>query len=128
MINALKNKLVYTAEEVSFKDSNITFYRDRIKELNQNMDNRDYLISHLKVREKDLENKLKLEYSPQGSDRIELSDKKDYDTSSLENPAKHSSTIDKTICSKISAGAPGQKSAEQNITSAIPSIAVLRVG
>jgi uncharacterized coiled-coil protein SlyX len=124
---------VYTAGEVSFKDSNIAFYRDTIKELNQNMDNRDYLISRLKAREKDLKDKLErleLEHSSQEPNRTESSDKvqNDHDTSPLENPAKHSGTIDKTTCSKISAEAPSQKSAEQNITSAVPSIAILGAG
>ena len=133
MIKSLENKLVYTAGEVSFKDSNIAFYRDTIKELNQNMDNRDYLISRLKAREKDLKDKLErleLEHSSQEPNRTESSDKvqNDHDTSPLENPAKHGSTIDKTTCSKISAEAPGPKSAEQNITSAVPSIAILGAG
>src|ERR1044072_1635735 len=133
MIKSLENKLVYTAGEVSFKDSNIAFYRDTIKELNQNMDNRDYLISRLKAREKDLKDKLErleLEHSSQEPNRTESSDKvqNDHDTSSLENPAKHGGTIDKTTCSKISAEASNPKSAEQNITLAVPSIAILGAG
>ena len=129
-INALENKLAYTAKEVSLKDSDIAVYRDRIEELNQNVDNRDYLISRLKAREKDLEDKLErleLEHPSQEPSRTESSDKvqNDHDTSPLENPVKHGGTIDKTTCSKISAEAPSQKSAEQNITSAVPSIAIL---
>src|ERR1043165_3048971 len=132
-INALENKLAYTAKEVSLKDSDIAVYRDRIEELNQNMDNRDYLISRLKAREKDLKDKLEcleLEHSSQEPNRTESSDKvqNDHDTNLLENPAKHGGTIDETTCSKISAEAPSQKLAKQNITSAVPSIAILGAG
>ena len=71
-----------------------------------------------------------MEHSSQEPNRTESSDKvqNDHDTSPLKNPAKHGGTIDKTTCSKISAEAPSQKSAEQNITSAVPSIAILGAG
>jgi hypothetical protein len=130
MINALEKRLVYTAEEVSLKDSNIAIYRERIKELNQNMDNRDYLIFRLKDREKDLEDKLKLKRLSQGPNRAESSDKvqKNYDANSLENPAKHGGITDETTCSKNLAALSNQKLAEQNITSAVPSIAILGAG
>jgi myosin heavy subunit len=74
--------------------------------------------------------RLKLEHSSQGPNRTESSDKvqNDHDASPLKNPAKHDSTIDETTCSKISAEASSQKSAEQNITSAVPSIAILGAG
>ena len=88
------------------------------------------LIFPLRARVNKLEDKferLELEHSSQEPNRTESSDKvqNDHDTSPLENPVKHGSTIDKTTCSKISAGASDQKSAEQNITLAVSSIAVL---
>src|SRR5436190_13957553 len=125
MINALENKSVYTAQKVSLKDSDIASYKAKLKDQQESA---GLLIFSLKARVKELKDKL--ECSSQGSDRTESSDKvqNDHDASLLENPAKHGGTIDKTTCSKISAGAPGQKSAEQNITSAVPSIAVLGAG
>ena len=123
MINALENRLVYTAQKVSLKDSDIASYKAKLKDQQECA---GLLIFPLRARVKELEDKL--ERSSQRPDRTESSDKKNHDTSSLENPAKHGGTIDKTTCSKISAEAPSQKSAEQNITSAVPSIAILGAG
>ncbi len=124
-INALENKLAYTAKEVSLKDSDIASYKAKLKDQQESA---GLLIFSLKARVKELKDKL--ECSSQGSDRTESFDKiqNDHDASPLENPAKHGGTIDKTTCSKISAGAPSQKLAEQNITSAVPSIAILGAG
>ena len=125
MINALENKSVYTAQKVSLKDSDIASYKAKLKDQQESA---GLLIFSLKARVKELKDKL--ECSSQGSDRTESSDKiqNDHNASPLENPAKHGGTIDKTTCSKISAGAPSQKLAEQNITSAVPSIAILGAG
>ena len=103
MINALENRLVYTAQKGSLKDSNIASYKAKLKDQQECA---GLLIFPLRARVKELEDKL--ERSSQRPDRTESTDKKDHDASPLENPAKHGGTIDKTTCSKISAGAPGQ--------------------
>ena len=137
MINSLENSLVYAAQKVSLKVSNIASYKAKLKDWQESA---GLLIFPLRARVNEQRNelerlqneleRLKLEHSSQGPNRTESSDKvqNDHDASPLKNPAKHGSTIDETTRSKISAEAPSQKSAEQNITSAVPSIAILGAG
>jgi hypothetical protein len=85
MINALENRLVYYAQEVSLKDSNIASYKAKLKDQQESA---GLLIFSLRARVNELQNELKcqkLKHSSQGSNRTELSDKiqKNYDTSPL---------------------------------------------